>query len=78
VWGISLSAGLASVLAKPRLERAGRDEPFVQPAAAERILEVLVGPGAVAVERDGEGREMRSLDMRPRLAESDGKLVCCR
>jgi hypothetical protein len=55
---IVVEAGLALVLAEQgALERAGRDEPFVQrhAADAERILQVLPGTGAVAVERDGKG-----------------------
>ena len=49
-------AGRAAVLAEHLLEGAGRDEPVVQRLAAdaERILEALVRPGAVAVERDRE------------------------
>src|SRR5689334_20404037 len=51
---IVVDAGSAAGLAIDALERAGRDEPFVQrfTTDAERILARLARAGAVAVERD--------------------------
>jgi len=51
-----VDAGRAAVLAQHLLEGARRHEPLVQrlPADAERVVEALIRPGAVAVERDGE------------------------
>src|SRR4051812_18970551 len=52
-----VDAGRAALLAEHRPEGARREGPLVQRLAAdaERILEILVRPGAVAVDGDAEG-----------------------
>ena len=59
---ILVDAGRAAFAAVHPAERAGREGPFVQrhAADAERVLEALVGAGAVAVDRHREGGDSDS------------------
>src|SRR5262249_54211781 len=51
-----VDAGRAALLARHRVKGAGREEPAEQsgPAHPERVLQSLVRPGAVAVEREAK------------------------
>src|SRR5262249_22396068 len=56
---IVVDPGRATVASVHLPKRTGRENPFVQrdPADAERVAEILVGTGAVSVERYGEAMD---------------------
>jgi hypothetical protein len=51
-----IGASVTAFAAKHPPKRAGGEDPFVQCDAADTqgIIEILIGPRSVAVERDGE------------------------
>jgi len=71
---IIIDAGRAVILAEQDpLECACRDQPLVQfrPADAEWIVDVLMRPGSVSIERDGEAFNANSCHRLPPFHGSD-------